>query len=199
MSKLRNFVSSANKQALAGASCLLAGICFIALSGVILHAIIRIAGGALALFALLRLAYAIKKYSGHLMAAAVINSALLLLVGLVMLARPDGTLGLIYVAIGIYLMVNALTHIYRFALAPKRLKSPSWWIEILTSSLILVLGFWLIFAPGSAQRLTEIIAGISLIIKSVELFGRACNEINRRKNEKSGDIEADFVDKSHEL
>lgn len=199
MNTIRDFISRLNKQALAGVFCLLAGISFIAMSGAFLHAIIRIAGAIVAIASAVRFVYAIRQYSGPVMTVTVINSILLFLVGLVMLVKPGGALELIYVAIGAYLMINAITHIYRFALAPKRLHSPSWWIEIFTSSLILVLGFRLAFAPGTALRLTEIIAGISLIIKSIELFGRAYNERSRRKNEKSGDVEADFVDKSHEL
>ncbi len=199
MSKIRDFISRVNRHALAGALCISAGICFIFLPGVFLEVTFRIVGGALALAAALRFAYAIKAYNGHLMAAAVINSAFLFLVGLVMLASPGGTLGFIYVAIGLYLTINAFTHIYRAALAPKHKKSLSWWTEILTSSLFLVLGLWLTFASGTAQRLTEVIAGISLVIKGTLLFGRAYSERKLRKSRKGSDIEADFVDKSHEL
>ena len=69
----------------------------------------------------------------------------------------------------------------------------------ISSALILILGFWLIFSPDEATRVTEVIAGISLILKAIELFGKA--NINRKvpPTRKSGDIEADFVDKSDEL
>ena len=199
MNKIRNFISRFNKQALVGGLCLALGICFIALSGAFLSVTVRVAGAILGLISAVRFIFAIKQYRGGFLTAAVVNSALLFLVGLVVALNPGGTLNLIYATIGAYLVINALTHLYRLATAKKMVKNLSWWVEMLSSAVILVLGFWLIFLPGVAQRLTEILAGVALIIKSAELFEKAYNEEKQRKKQKSNDIEADFVDKSHEL
>lgn len=199
MNKIRKFISKLNRQALAGGLCLAVGICFIALSGAFLSVTVRIAGAVLALISAVRFLFAIRQYGGKFLTAAVINSALLFLVGLVIALNPGGTLSLIYATIGAYLVINALTHIFRLATAKNPVKNLPWWIDVLSSSVILILGFWLIFLPGAAQRLTEILAGISLMIKSAELFERAYSEEKGRKKQRNNDIEADFVDKSHEL
>lgn len=199
MNKIRKFISKLNRQALAGGLCLAVGICFIALSGAFLSVTVRIAGAVLALISAVRFVFAIRQYGGKFLTAAVINSALLFLVGLVIALNPGGTLSLIYATIGAYLVINALTHIFRLAAAKNPVKNLPWWIDVLSSSVILILGFWLIFLPGAAQRLTEILAGIALMIKSAELFERAYSEEKKRKKQRNNDIEADFVDKSHEL
>ena len=201
MEKLNKLLSGGTRRLIIGIFCLAAGILFITASGVILNTLVRVAGAAIAICAAARFVYAVRKYdSGAYLSVAIVNSALLFLVGLVMLIVPGGTLRLIFVVIGAYLMINAFTHIYRFALAPKHLKSPAWWAEIITSAVILVLGFWLAFSPAEATRLTEIIAGISLIVKAAELVATAAVEIKKdRESRRSGDVEADFVDKSHEL
>ncbi len=199
MNKIRKFISKLNRQALAGGLCLALGICFIALSGAFLSVTVRIAGAVLSLISTVRFICAIRQYEGKFLTAAVINSALLFLSGLVIALNPGGTLSLIYAVIGAYLVINALTHIFRLATAKKPVKNLPWWIDMLSSSVILVLGFWLIFLPGAAQRLTEILAGTALIIKSAELFERAYSEEKERKKQRNNDIEADFVDKSHEL
>lgn len=199
MNKIRKFISKLNRQALAGGLCLAVGICFIALSGAFLSVTVRIAGAVLALISAVRFVFAIRQYGGKFLTAAVINSALLFLVGLVIALNPGGTLSLIYATIGAYLVINALTHVFRLATAKNPVKNLPWWIDVLSSSVILILGFWLIFLPGAAQRLTEILAGIALMIKSAELFERAYSEEKKRKKQRNNDIEADFVDKSHEL
>ena len=199
MNKLREFFSNINRDLLVGILCLLAGAAFIFAPGNVLHVLIRIAGAVTALLAVLRFIYATRRLLGRFMTVTIVNSALLFLVGLVMLVSPDGMLHIIFIAIGAYLMINAIGQIFKFAIAPKRLASASWWIEIISSALILILGFWLIFSPDEATRVTEVIAGISLILKAIELFGKA--NINRKvpPTRKSGDMEADFVDKSDEL
>lgn len=199
MNKIRKFISKLNRQALAGGLCLAVGICFIALSGAFLSVTVRIAGAVLALISAVRFVFAIRQYGGKFLTAAVINSALLFLVGLVVALNPGGTLSLIYATIGAYLVINALMHVFRLATAKNPVKNLPWWIDVLSSSVILILGFWLIFLPGAAQRLTEILAGIALMIKSAELFERAYSEEKKRKKQRNNDIEADFVDKSHEL
>lgn len=199
MNKIRKFISKLNRQALAGGLCLAVGICFIALSGAFLSVTVRIAGAVLTLISAVRFVFAIRQYGGKFLTAAVINSALLFLVGLVIALNPGGTLSLIYATIGAYLVINSLTHVFRLATAKNPVKNLPWWIDVLSSSVILILGFWLIFLPGAAQRLTEILAGIALMIKSAELFERAYSEEKKRKKQRNNDIEADFVDKSHEL
>ena len=199
MNKIREFFSNINKDLLVGMLCLLAGAAFIFAPGNLLYVLIRIAGAVTALLSALRLIYAIRSMLGRFMTVTIVNSALLFIVGLVMLVSPSGMLRIIFIAIGAYLMVNAIGQIFKFAIMPKRLASASWWIEVISSALILILGFWLIFSPDEATRVTEVIAGISLILKSIELFGKAYTNRKGSPSRKSGDIEADFIDKSDEL
>jgi len=201
MKKVKSFLSKINRRALTGIFCLVAGICFIAFSGTLFNTFIRIVGALVVIAAALKFIHAAKTYAeGAVMTVEIINSVLLFLLGAVMLLSPGGTLRLIYVVIGAYLMINAFTHVYRFALSPKRPESVVWWAEITTSAIILVLGFWLAFSPNEASRLTEIVAGISLLVKSLELFStakqHAKSSAQKRKKE---EIEGDFIDKSHEL
>ena len=200
MKQLKKLFSGINKNLLAGILCLIAAAVFILAPGNILHILMKIAGGIVILAAIGRFLYAVMKLTGPFMTVTVINAAFLFIVGIVMLLSPGGALRFIYVAIGIYLIVNALMHVFAFATLPKKIRKVSWWIEIITSIIILILGLWLVLSPDAATRATEVIAGISLIVKSVELFGKAAGEIKRSDTAKrSGDIEAEFIDKSNEL
>jgi uncharacterized membrane protein HdeD (DUF308 family) len=67
---------------------------------------------------------------------------------------------------------------------------------------VFILGIWLLLSPSDAGRLTEIIAGVSLTVKGVELLCGAFDSHRKSGGKKQGgssDIEADYVDKSHEL
>ena len=199
MNRIRNLIKKINRQALIGGVCLALGICFIALSGVFLTATVRIAGGILALVAVVRLILTIRRYRVIAITAEVLNSALLFLVGLIVALNPGGTLNLIYASNGAYLAINSGAQIYRIFTSEKRRRCLSWWTRLLCSCAIFLLGLWLMFAPATVQRVTEIVAGVALLAKSAELFGKAYHEREERKKQKSNDIEADFVDKSHEL
>ena len=197
MDKIREFFNKIDRSMLIGVCLLIAGVLFFFASGDLLETLVRIAGGIVVAVAIVRFIRLMSIYAkGVYLTTALFSVALLFLLGLVMIMVPGGTLHIIFAAIGIYLIVNALIRAYRIASAPKKVKEPSWWLGVILTAAIFLLGFWLMLSPAEATRVTEIIAGIALIVKGAEMLSSSIASGKRGSKKRSDDIEADFVDKS---
>ena len=196
MNKIRKFFNKTDRNTLIGVCLLIAGVLFFA-SGALLTTLVRIAGAiiiAAAILRFIRLAKLCEK--GFYLTLSLFNVALLFLLGAVMAILPGGTLHIIFASIGIYMMINAVIRAYKISSMPKRTRDISWWGSVILIAAVFLLGFWLVLSPAEATRLTEIIAGIALIVKGVETLSSSITSEKRRTKKKSDDIETDFVDKS---
>ena len=196
MNKLKSPLNKIDRNILSGGCLLLAGILFFA-SGALLTTLVRIAGAIIITVAVLRFIRLAKLYEkGFYLTLSLFNVALLFLLGAVMAILPGGTLHIIFASIGIYMMINAIIRACKIATAPRRTSDFSWWGAVILTAAVFLLGFWLVLSPAEATRLTEIIAGIALIVKGVETLSSSITSEKRRTKKKSDDIETDFVDKS---
>ena len=204
MKKTTSFFDRINKKLLIGLLCIAAAVLLFSLPGAVLHRIIKVAGALIIGVAAVRFIRMAAGSSGsRLPFTMLLNSVLLFALGMVLLCTPGGALRFIFSAIGFYLIITAVLEGAKLLVTPKARRGGSWWVEAAFTAAVLILGVWLMLSPGGAGRLTEIIAGISLAVKGVELIigSIRCGEpaIKKRKKAENGDIEADFVDKSDEL
>ena len=200
MKKIKAFWDKLNKNLVWGVLCLVAATLLFFVPGVILHTLIKIAGAIVMAVAIIRFVYVLKLGEGGPVATvSALNAALLLAVGLIMLIMPGGTLRIIFSALGIYLLVNAILEIVRLTMHSNRTHDAVWWIDVIFTVAVFVLGLWLLLSPAEAGRVTEIVAGVSLTVKGVELLISAHNGSSGGKKSRTSDIETDFIDKSHEL
>ncbi len=196
MKKIKAFFDKLNKDLITGVVYLAAAMILFFLPGTMLHTVIKVTGALVILTAVLRFLLAIG--GKVLLPTTVINSVLLLALGIVMLAMPGGMLRLIFSAIGVYLLVSTVGQVLQLLAVPSEARRLFWWIDVILAVLAFALGIWLLLSPAEAERVTEIIAGVSLAVKAIELICRAFS--GGRKNAPDPDgIEAEFVDKSHEL
>ena len=198
------FGNKTNKKTLTGVFCIAAAVLLFSFPGVVLHKIIKVIGALIIAVAAVRFIRLTSRKSGDpLPFAMILNSVLLFALGTVLLCTPGEALRFIFSALGFYLIVTAVIEGAKLLVTPKAQRGPAWWVEAVFTAAVLILGVWLMLSPGGAGRLTEVIAGVSLAVKGVELILGALRDagpaIKKQKVHENGDIEADFVDKSDEL
>ena len=201
MKKFVAYFKRAGKDMVAGALCLLAAALLFFSPGAILHTIIKIAGALIVITAIVRFIMLLRACGGNsLPIIPVLNVVFLFALGMILVGMPGGTLRFIFSAIGVYLIINALLQMLKLLVIPTKRRGALWWVDVIFTVVVFALGTWLLLSPGEASRATEIIAGISLTVKAAEILcGVIGNGKSKEKSSESGDIEADFVDKSHEL
>ena len=196
MNKIQAFFNKTDRKFLVGLCLLAAGILFFFVSEAAVSVLIRIGGVILIVTAAVRLSLLMKAYErGAYFAMTLLNVALLFLLGALMLITPDGARDLIYASIGGYLVFNAVSRAVRITKAQKAPDSSAWWVSIILTAAVFLLGLWLLISPAEGSRITGIIAGASLAVKGCEMLFSAFGK-DRDGKHGSEDIEADFIDKS---
>lgn len=196
MNKINEFFDKLNKDLLMGAVYLAAALILFLMPGAMLHTAVKVVGALIAVTAVFRLILAFCRKT--MLVFSVINAVLLMVLGIIMLTMPGGMLRLIFSAIGIYLLINTVGQVLRLLTVPSEARRVFWWIDVVFTAVAFALGIWLLLSPAEAERITEIIAGVALAVKAVELLCKAFSN-GRRTKSAPDEIEAEFVDKSHEL
>jgi uncharacterized membrane protein HdeD (DUF308 family) len=201
MKKLTALFDKIGRDALVGVLCLAMALLLFFSDGAVLLTVVKIIGGLITVAAVIRLIYLARASAGvTLPIITTLNAALLLALGVILACMPGGTLKFIFSAIGIYLIINALFQVLKLLTVPKAVRGALWWMDAIFTAVVLLLGAWLVLSPVGAGKITEAVAGISLAVKGTELLlGAKKSRSPKDKKNENGDIEADFVDKSHEL
>ena len=200
MRSIFSFFERIGKDTLAGVLCITAAIPLFFSQGALLYTVIKIAGGLIITTAVTRFIHLVKINGGALPTVSVLNATFLFALGMILVCMPDSALRFVFAAIGVYLIASVIFRTIRLLVVPKAARGVPWWVDAIFTAVVALLGVWLILSPAGAGRVTEIVAGISLAVKGVELLVNAVasNEPSKKRSE-NGDIEADFVDKSNEL
>ena len=196
MKKIKDFFEKPKGDLLRGLLCLTASLLILLLPGAMLHAALKIAGALLIAATALRLIFTLR--GGAVLPLTAINALLLLVLGVVMLILPKGMLRLILFAVGVYLLITAAGQTIRLLAVRKEARGGLWVAEVTFTVILIALGLWLLISPVGAERVTEVIAGAALAIKAAEMLCRWFGNEKKKKAAPS-EIEAEFVDKSHEL
>ena len=204
MRKTASFFDRINKKLVGGVLCIAAAVLIFFLPGEFLHKIVKAAGAVIIAVSAIRfIRLAGRKIGSPIPFMGILNAVLLFALGTVLLYTPDGAMRFMFSSIGLYLIVTAVLQGAKLLIVPKGTREALWRVEASFAAVVLVLGVWLTLSPCGAGRLTEIIAGVSLAVKGVELILGALRDagpaIKKRKVHENGDIEANFVDRSDEL
>ena len=201
MRRIKEFFKRTDRDVLVGIGLIAAGIILFLASGAVLTALVRLIGVAVVAISALRIAILMRTYAkGALLLSSLVNAGLVLILGAVMVLIPGGALAIVFSIVGAYMLFHSGLRAYRLWKSPYRLRTPAGWGEALPTALALLLGFWLLLSPSGATRATEMIAGVTLIVKAVEMIAAALGRGKGKSKKKKSpdDIEAEFVDKSDE-
>jgi uncharacterized membrane protein HdeD (DUF308 family) len=95
-----------------------------------------------------------------------IFGTLLLVLGAVVLARPDGIMTVLCVALGLYILANGLFRI-RMSFEARTFGIQRWWLILAAAAVSGLCGLLLMFRPGAGGRLLMILFGVTLICESI--------------------------------
>ena len=91
---------------------------------------------------------------------------LLIALGIVTLARPNGAMSFLCIAFGIPVLADGLFKI-QIALDARRFGIEKWWIVMLLAALTCVIGLLLVIRPSEAAQALMVLMGISLLLDGI--------------------------------
>ena len=91
---------------------------------------------------------------------------LLIALGIVTLARPNGAMSFLCIVFGIPVLADGLFKI-QISLDAKRFGIGQWWLLLLLAALTCVIGLLLVIRPSDAARALMVLMGISLLLDGI--------------------------------
>ena len=91
---------------------------------------------------------------------------LLIALGIVTLARPNGAMSFLCVVFGIPVLADGLFKI-QISLDAKRFGIERWWLVLALAALTCVIGLLLVIRPSEAARALMVLMGISLLLDGI--------------------------------
>ena len=142
-------------------------------------------GGALLLFGLIRMVNYIRLGSWSIAYYDMSSVVLSLLIGLLLVIKPDIFITLIPFLLGFLVMVDSAMHI-QTSFELKSLGYKRWFVELILAAVTLVLGILMVFNPFSTANVFVIYLGVVLIVDGVmnlvDVF-YVSHKIKKLKNE----------------
>jgi len=176
MQKFLNYLNKFNTPPVYGIICLVFGICFIALPDIVTDILIAIAGVLVILVSVMKLTLLLsKKGGGPFYTLEIIKVALYIFFGVTLISVGSNIAGSITSMFGVYLAVTSGIKIYSLTHERSFDKDKDWWIETVTSILLLVFGLWLLIYPA----FPKIMSGVALIILGIKFLSPI---ISKKKN-----------------
>lgn len=121
------------------------------------------------------------------------SGCLLILLGIVMLLRPDSLLNFICVALGIYILTDGLFKI-QIAVDAKRFGLRRWWLILTEAILAAVLGLVLIFRLTDSARVLTVLLGITMLAEGILNLSTVITAVKIVRNQKPDVIDAEFYE-----
>lgn len=121
------------------------------------------------------------------------SGCLLILLGIVMLLRPDSLLNFICVALGIYILTDGLFKI-QIAVDAKRFGLRGWWLILTEAILAAVLGLVLIFRLTDSARVLTVLLGITMLAEGILNLSTVITAVKIVRNQKPDVIDAEFYE-----
>ena len=118
---------------------------------------------------------------------------LLILLGAVMLLRPDSLLNFICVALGIYILTDGLFKI-QIAVDARRFGLRRWWLILTEAILAAILGLVLIFRLTDSARVLTVFLGITMLAEGILNLSTVITAVKIVKNQKPDVIDAEFYE-----
>ncbi len=121
------------------------------------------------------------------------SGCLLILLGAVMLLRPDSLLNFICVALGIYILTDGLFKI-QIAVDAKRFGLRGWWLILTEAILAAALGLVLIFRLTDSTRVLTVLLGITMLAEGILNLSTVITAVKIVRNQKPDVIDAEFYE-----
>ena len=118
---------------------------------------------------------------------------LLLALGIVTLARPNGAMSFLCVVFGIPELADGLFKI-QISLDAKRFGIEKWWLVLALAALTCVIGLLLVIRPSEAARALMVLMGISLLLDGILNMCVAWLCVKIVRNQKPDGIDEAYVD-----
>lgn len=92
--------------------------------------------------------------------------ALLIVLGLAVLLKPDGAVNFLCIALGISVFTDGIFKM-RISFESRKLEVSGWWLTFAASVLAMVIGLILVFRPSDSAGVIMAVIGLSLIIDGI--------------------------------
>ena len=122
---------------------------------------------------------------------------LLIALGFITLINPEGLMTFICIALGLYILADAIFKV-QIALESKRFGIGTWWLILGFAVIAGIFGVLLMFRPGLGSRVLIIIFGVSLLADGILNFSTAIAAVKIIKNQRPDVIEMDYNYESEE-
>lgn len=113
---------------------------------------------------------------------------LLILVGSVILIRPQGVVNLLSIGLGICFLADGLFKI-RIAFDSRQFGIGSWWVTLSCAILTVLMSIVLMLRPGEGGRLLMVITGLSLLFEGILNLSIAISFVKIIKTQQPDKIE----------
>ena len=119
--------------------------------------------------------------------------SLLILLGAVMLLRPDSLLNFICVALGIYILTDGLFKI-QISMDARQFGLRRWWLILAEAILAALLGLTLIFRITDSTRVLTVLLGVTLLAEGILNLSTVITAVKIVKHQKKDVIDAEFYE-----
>lgn len=119
--------------------------------------------------------------------------SLLILLGAVMLLRPDSLLNFICVALGIYILTDGLFKI-QISMDARQFGLRRWWLILAEAILAALLGLTLIFRITDSTRILTTLLGVTLLAEGILNLSTVITAVKIVKHQKKDVIDAEFYE-----
>ena len=119
---------------------------------------------------------------------------LMLVIGSVVLVRPDGVLNFVCIALGISILADALFKI-QIAMESKRFGIKEWWLIFDTAIIAGICGLILIFRPAEGSSLLTVLFGVALLSEGILNMSTAFTTVKIIRNQMPDDIDSYYKER----
>lgn len=122
---------------------------------------------------------------------------LLIVLGIIMLIKPDRLLMFSSIAIGLFTLTDGLFKI-QIAIDSRRFGISAWWLILLLAVISAGMGLVLTFRPGEGSRVIMILLGLALMSEGLLNIGTMITAVKIVHHQHPDVIEADYTDLGEE-
>ncbi len=120
---------------------------------------------------------------------------LLIVLGIIMLVRPQSLVMFICASLGLYILSDGLFKI-QIAVESKQFGIQKWWLILILAILTGICGLILLFRPGEGSRLLMILLGVTLLSEGILNFSTVIAAVKIIRHQKPDTIEVEWCEKN---
>ena len=118
---------------------------------------------------------------------------LLIILGIVMLARPGSLMTFVCVSVGLYILTDSLFRI-RISAEARKFGLHEWWLILAMAVIAAVCGLLLLIRPGEGSKLLVTVLGISLLAEGIMSLATVLTAVKIIRHQQPDVIEAEWTE-----